>query len=371
MKKILIVADTYFPKIDGIMRFLQEVVPRIAKGFDITLLVPDFGVSWNYKEVRIKVSRIIKLSGYPSIVPSLTNLRKIKRAIKQADTIFIQGPALMSILALYLGKRCGKTVVHYIHLILWELYEKNIPRWLRWPTIPLFKRLAISWYNRCDLLIMPYKGLMEESEKIGITAKKEVARLGVDTDTFRPPKDKDEVKRRLGIDPSYTVVGYIGRISKEKNVATLLDAVKRLQEQHKIMLVVVGSGTRSEMRKFKNAKNTMLPGFQKDVVPYYQAMDIFVMPSLTETTSLATLEAMACGVPVITTKVGFLKEYVIRDYNGLLFPRGNVYTLILQLRKLLRRKKLRQQMGKNARVIALGFSWDKTAKKIKDILERY
>ena len=58
MKKILIVADTYLPKIDGIVRFLTEVVPRLDS-VDITLLVPDFGKSWNDKEIRLPVSRIM------------------------------------------------------------------------------------------------------------------------------------------------------------------------------------------------------------------------------------------------------------------------------------------------------------------------
>jgi len=105
-------------------------------------------------------------------------------------------------------------------------------------------------------------------------------------------------------------------------------------------------------------------------VPYLQAMDIFVMPSLTETTSLATLEALACGIPVITTKVGFLPEYVIKNYNGLYFPRGNAFNLKIQLKKMIHRSNLRKTMGQNARKIIEEFSWDKTAEKIKKIIEK-
>ncbi len=371
-KKILIVADTYFPKIDGIMRFLQEIVPRINDDFDITLLVPNFGKSWNeHNEIKLKVSNLIKLSGYQSMSLSPANVIKIKKAVKEADVVFVQGPALISAFSIYLAKKYHKTVIYYIHLILWELYEKNLPKMLRIIASPMLKRFTTSWYNKCNLLIVPYKSLIQELNDLGVTTKKEVVRLGVDTHVFHPPKDKSEAKQMLGIDPSYTVIGYVGRISKEKNISVLLEAAKRLQPQFKIMLLVVGSGTKGEMRKFLKSKNTMLPGFQNNIAPYYQAMDIFVMPSFTETTSLATLEAMSCGVPVITTKVGFLKEYVIRGYNGLLFPRNNAYALTLLLKKLLMKKKLRQKMGANARKIATAFSWDKTAHRIKEILQRY
>ena len=370
MKKVLVVADTYFPKIDGIMRSLQEIVPRIAQSFDITLLVPNLGGNWEYKEVLIKVSRLIKLSGYPSIALTPSNIKKIKTAVRSSDIVFIQGPALLSILSIYYARKYHKTVMYYIHSVLWELYEKHIPTWTRKIVITAFRKVMIYTYNKCNVLMMPYSSLVEQFADLNITAKKEIVHLGVDNKIFTPPQSKDEAKRRLGIDPKYTVVGYIGRISKEKNVAVLCAAVQRLQDDHKIMLLIVGNGTRQEVDNLPKVRNMLWPGFQKDVAPYYQAMDIFVMPSLTETTSLATLEAMATGVPVITTKVGFLKEYVKRNVNGLLFPKGNVFTLVLQLRKLIKNKNLRMYMGKNARQTAREFSWDKTARRIKEIMQR-
>ena len=367
MKKILIAADTYAPKIDGIMRFLSELIPRIKEEFDITLLVPDYHHSWHHKEVRLKLSRIIKLSGYATMALSLSNLKKMRHAIKEADTIFIQGPALISLAAAFLGHRYKKQVIWYVHLMIWELYEKHLPRWPGWLLIPFVRKLIIAGYKRCDLLIIPYRSLVQELETLGIKTKKVVIPLGVDTKLFTPIANKTEQKQKLAIDPSSTVIGYVGRISKEKNISVLIEASKRLQEFNTTLLIV-GSGAENDMAALKQNKNTITPGFVKDVVPYYQAMDIFVMPSLTETTSLATLEAMACGVPVVTTRVGFLREYVHKDYNGLLFPKGNEFTLVLQLKKLITSPEIRQKMGENARATALGFSWDHTAKRLKEVL---
>ena len=80
---------------------------------------------------------------------------------------------------------------------------------------------------------------------------------------------------------------------------------------------MVGDGTKKQVKEFKKIKNCKVTGFVPDVHEYLKAMDIFVMPSLTETTSLATLEAMACGLPVIATKVGYIKNYLVRNHNGL------------------------------------------------------
>ena len=86
----------------------------------------------------------------------------------------------------------------------------------------------------------------------------------------------------------------------------------------------------------------------ENVVPYLHAMDIFVMPSLTETSSLSTLEAMQCGIPVIATPVGHIKEYVESGYNGFLFPRQNPGILMEKIKTLVDNPALRKKLGNNA-----------------------
>ena len=367
MKKIVIVTDTYFPKIDGITSVLKEIVPRLAQTFEITMLAPDFGATWHPSEVRLKRSRFLCLLDYPLVRISLGNLKKIRNTVKAAEAVFIQGPALISVIAIYYGRKYQRKTVYYIHTNVWELYKNNVSRIVRWSGA-LLKKFMVYWYNKCDVLLVPYRNYIDELDALGITTKKEVVQLGVDIEKFKPTDNKVEAKQKLGIDPNCIVIGYVGRVSKEKNINVLLEAFKRLREKHDVKLIVVGSGT--EMDIFKDERNIILPGFQKDVAQYYQAMDIFVMPSLTETTSLATLEAMACGIPVVTTKVGFLSDYVRKDYNGLHFPKGNAYNLILQLKKLVRNPEMLKDMGENARATAMTFSWENTAKKMKEVLEK-
>ena len=366
MKKILIVADTYLPKIDGIVRFLTEVVPRLDS-VDITLLVPDFGKSWNDKEIRLPVSRIISVSGYSPIKLSFSNFHTIRDAVKAADVVFIQGPALISYIALRYARKFEKRVVYFVHLIMWELYANHLPRWLRWSAGILRWLTFLYWDGLCGLVIVPYKSLIPELEAFGVSAQKSVVRLGVDPVQFTPT-DKVAAKKKLGLDPHVLVIGYVGRISEEKNVAVLFEAFQRIKHEFNVQLMIVGSGV--HMKMFEHVAGVKLTGFQGCAVPYFQAMDVFVMPSLTETTSLATLEAMSCGVPVITTRVGFLKDYVRKGYNGLTFPRGNSYTLVSHLRKLLSDERLRAELGEHARQTAHSFSWNHTARKLTEILSK-
>ena len=97
------------------------------------------------------------------------------------------------------------------------------------------------------------------------------------------------------------------------------------------------------------------------------------MPSLTETTSLATLEAMSSGLPVIVTKIGFMNSYIVKDHNGLFFPRNSSTLLAAKIEKLLKHPEVMERLGQQARkTVAYGFSWERSINRIKKLLlKRY
>ena len=125
--KLLLVADTYYPKVDGTLRFMEEFLKRAENTFEISLLVPDLGVHQGKKVQYVEPSKIVSLSGYQSMKLSLRNLHTIKKAIRDAEIIFVQGPALISFLSLYYGRKYKKKTFFYLHVIPWELYAKFVP----------------------------------------------------------------------------------------------------------------------------------------------------------------------------------------------------------------------------------------------------
>ncbi len=369
--KLLIVADTYYPKVDGTLKFMEEFLKRSQDSFEISLLVPDYGVRKGKNVTYIAVSKIWKVSGYSNLKLSLKNFRKIKNAVKEADIVFAQGPAMISYLSIYYAHRYGKKTLFYTHTISWELFEKFFPQMLKKPFYSLIKKMSIALYNRCNEILVPYHELKEYLKTEGVETEITVARLGVDIDTFSPAADRRLSKKKFNIDPDKKVIGYVGRISKEKNTHLLLEAFKKLEDQENLFLLMVGDGPEKQTKEFKETKNCKVTGFVRNVQDYLKAMDIFVMPSLTETTSLATLEAMSTGLPVVVTGVGFMKSYVIKNHNGVFFPRNSSAMLALKVAKLLKDRELRQRLGQNARkTVAYGFSWERSINKIKGLLIR-
>ena len=130
--------------------------------------------------------------------------------------------------------------------------------------------------------------------------------------------------------------------------------------------MIVGAGLTEELPKYKNI---IYAGSQNNIVPYLQAMDIYVMPSLTETSSLSTMEAMSTGLAVIATPVGMIPEYIINRASGLIFPRGSVEILTEKLTYLLEHDSFRKKLGGNARQTILErYQWKQTVQKINDIM---
>ena len=204
----------------------------------------------------------------------------------------------------------------------------------------------------------------------GITVPYVRVKLGVNLKRFTFPKNKAKAKELVDISPKSIVVGFCGRISQEKDLKTLLTAFKRVRaEIPDTQLLVVGTGIKEIEDALQKEPGVIHVGQKDDVVPYLQAMDIFVLPSLVETTSLATLEAMACGAVPVCTPVGYVKEYINEKINGMLFPFQNSTILYLKLKQLIENNRLRQTLSESARLtVQQKFNLLETIETVRKIL---
>jgi glycosyltransferase involved in cell wall biosynthesis len=373
-KKLLIATDSYLPRWDGVARFLSEIIPEIHDDFDITVIAPKFPgkhfISKKIKEIRLPLHNVT-IGDY---TPPKKDTKIMKDAVKNADFIWTQtiGPIGSSIINI--GKSLNKRVITYIHSIEWELVSKSLNKPLLRDSISLVVlNYARNLYNKCSLLMVPSRATGDILLWKKIKTKKLVVPLGVNTTKFIPAINKDMSKMRLNISPQTRIIGFSGRIAYEKNLTTLIRAFIRLKEEYdNIQLMIVGDGVQELKDKFSKIKGVKLVGSTDNVVPYLQAMDIYVLPSLTETTSLSTLEAMSCGLPVVVTPVGDVMYYVLNNVNGLKFAKENSFELSVKIRKLLDQPELRERIGNTGRLtIEEKFSWKNSVKNIKQILKDF
>lgn len=173
-----------------------------------------------------------------------------------------------------------------------------------------------------------------------------------------PPKpkkkySKEEARKVLGLRHSDIVVVSVGRINKEKGYHVLESAIKGLSNEENIVFVIAGEGDYLSQMKINLEKQVLenkvkLLGYRDDIEVINAAGDIFVLPTLHETLSLALLEASQSKLPLIASNTGGVPEIVIPGLNGLLVEPGSSSQIEEAIRKLVEDPKLRRTFGEAA-----------------------
>ena len=178
---------------------------------------------------------------------------------------------------------------------------------------------------------------------------------GVDVQRFSPgPSD---VRTRLKIPEDAPVLGFVGRLTRDKGIPELteaFDTILKAEPQAHLLLVgwfdaaedALGANVRARIVRHPRIHCT---GFVADTAPYYRAMDLMVLASWREGFPNAVLEAAATGIPVITTACTGSRDSVVPEVTGLLVPPGYPAAISEAALKLLRDPARRSAMGKAAR----------------------
>ncbi|MGD0682078.1 MAG: glycosyltransferase family 4 protein [Terracidiphilus sp.] len=204
---------------------------------------------------------------------------------------------------------------------------------------------------------------------------------GVDVERFSP--GPDSLRARLGLPPDAPVVGFVGRLTRDKGLPELVeafDAILAARPQAHLLLVgwfdasedALGRDLRS---RIKNHPRIHMTGYVADTAPYYRAMDVMVLPTWREGFPNVVLEAAASGIPVVTTLCTGSRDAVVPEVTGLLIPPGYPVAIYEAVLQLLGNPQRHCRMGKAARAWVLenyvnGRVLGLTVRYYKNLLER-
>ena len=201
---------------------------------------------------------------------------------------------------------------------------------------------------------------------------------GVDLRTFRP-LDREESRQRLGLNGDKVLL-YVGRIESLKGVELLVHTVAQMDTCEPVRALVVGddNGQDNELARIRQLAETLqvddafdfvgrVP--QEELPVYYSAADVCVVPSFYESFGLAALEAMACGTPVVASRVGGIATVVQHGRTGYLKSWRCPEAFANSLEMLISSKSLQHSMGQAARRRAEDLSWEKIAGRIAAVYQ--
>jgi len=234
--------------------------------------------------------------------------------------------------------------------------------------------------SKTDQLITVSKALKKEVEKIAIPKHKiQVIYNGCDLEKFRPKQTLRIITRKkLNIPENSDVLIFVGGLKKEKGVNELIESFISLSNKNpNLYLIIIGDGSQKSFliqkisqAKLENKCHLISQQPHHKIPDLLNASDILILPTYNEGLPNVVIEAMACSLPVITTRVGGIPELIKNGKTGILIDKKDILSLKKSILKLIENKQIRIKMGYNERrIIKQKFSWKKNAENVKKIYE--
>ncbi len=360
--RVAIFTETFLPKVDGIVTVLVRLLDHmIQRDVEFIVVAPRIGEISDYRGHKVVTVPSIPFPTYHELKfgpPTITTYRELKAF--QPDIAHFVHPMLLGTGGMMMAKRLDIPTLASFHLDV-----ANVLRYLHLGALHFgFLRPLIWWYTRAnfnaaDYALAPSRLVQQEMLRHGVR-NVGLWRRGVDADKFHPKRASAAMRRRLsGGHPEDTILLYVGRISVEKKIEQLRAVLDHVPGTR---LAIVGDGPEHLKRElahhFEGAPVTFMGYLRgEELWSAFASADIFVFPSAMESFGLVLIEAMASGLPVVTSRVGGADEIVQSGVNGYVFNVGDMRGMIDGVRAILSEPSKRHIMGRNARLFAETQTW--------------
>jgi len=335
----ILITGTNYEGLNGQAIFTVNLAEGLARrGHTVTAVFPsNEGRSYRrmLRGVQLEGIRSIKMTSvHPDSfipLPSGRAIRAIYDSVKP-EIVHIQDHYPLSRVMLDEAKKRGIATIGTNHFM-----PENLAPYVPGVSLikPLFNWMLWKWmlgvYNSLELVATQSRAAAELIRAKGLRPPVFPVSCGIDLRRFHPDLgvERSTCRTRYGIDLKRTIFLFVGRVDKEKRVDVLLRAIASLKRDD-IQLVIAGRGASSEYyqnlaRSLRLGNRVRFTGFipNEDLHTLLNSVDIFTMPSEAELLSIASLEAMACGRPVLLADAIALPELVTPGVNGYLFKPGN------------------------------------------------
>ena len=364
--KICFLVDSYKPIYDGVVRYLDLVTPALIEdGHEITIVCPQIPGTPKAEHPYPGLT-VIRCptpgwyaQGYYIAYPD----RRLFKAVKEADFVLVHSLATLGIIGGVAARLLKKKIGLFVHqderLVLREML--NNPQWSVNFTVTMISEIFYPFF--VDVFFHAterFKGklldLKVTEDRIFFTP------FAIDDSEFNPTNKKFDIRKKYNIPEDAVVSLFVGRISVEKNIETLLQAMdEALDANPKLYALFVGKKTQMDVveKKRKNSDRIIFTGFVPDeeLPSYYNAADFFTSPSINESTCFTVFEAMSCQLPVITSEYRHDKDIIHMHNTILVKDLRNVITIKEAILLLANDKDLRKKIAKNGHKLIKNRTW--------------
>ena len=320
--RILVVAESFLPHMNGVTNSVLRVVDHFAaSGDDLGIIAPKWPGADKHLRTscgrRVRVRRIASapMPGYTEVRIATTSAATLRRRIDEfaPDVIHLASPMILGGRAVVAAQKAGVPTV--------AVYQTDIPGYTARYGMPFLENA--SWqllrdvHNRATLNLAPSTATRDQMLEHGIE-RVHLWRRGVDTSLFSPSLRSAKLRARYA-EPEEKLVVYVGRLAPEKQVADL----RVLHDMPGVRLLIVGDGPERDALR-RDMPRARFAGFRSgtDLAAHLASADLFVHPGELETFGQTIQEAMASGLPVIAPRRGGPVDLVTPSRTGWLYTPG-------------------------------------------------
>ncbi|MDR1908905.1 MAG: glycosyltransferase family 1 protein [Spirochaetaceae bacterium] len=363
--RIAYFTDTFSPEVNGVTNTLSRMRAYLEKsGVQYAFFTPAYGAGGQAgEETAPQDGGIHRFGGLKTALSPESRLA-FPRTGEIVEICNRFNPDLVHVVTeLGIGYRGLKYALSR-NLPLVMSYHTDYSKYLQFFHLdfcrPLLEKYLAWFYRSAHRVLAPSKHTLEQLfhkgyQNLGIWSR------GIDTDTFNPRYRSRELRRRLGVDDRFVFL-YVGRLSPEKGLDTLLYAITEIERRFpgRAAFVFTGGGPCAALIAQKNYPNVILTGFKtgRELSEIYASCDCFAFPSGTETFGNAPLEAMASGLPVAAIAGGGVLDFLSHGQNALLSADGDREAFTGALVTIMQDRKLRRALAERGRRTARSRAWD-------------
>ncbi len=341
--EILHISKLYYPWTGGVERNLQELVESLKERTNVKIFCCQVKGKTKLEKINdVEILKSCSLGLFLSVPISPCFPYYFKNLTQKADLIHYHSLFPLAEIMEILSKPEKKKIVtlHY------ERLRRNY-------LMIIYKPILRAFFKRMDTIIVPSKVFLNSKLLSGFKKKIEIIPFGIDIKKFEINNEieerKNEIRKRYG----FPIILFVGNILPYKGLQYLIFAMKEIKGN----LLIIGDGfLKNELKKIvvKNGleKRVHFLGRKRyeELVPFYHACDLFVLPSLYESFGNVQLEAMACGKPVINTNIPTaVPEISIHEETGLTVPPANSSSLSEAIKRLIENEEERIKFGIKAK----------------------
>ncbi|MBK8033257.1 MAG: glycosyltransferase family 1 protein [Chloroflexi bacterium] len=353
--RIALSVETFLPKIDGIVKIACLTLDYLRQyNIEAVIYAPDQGVK-NYKDVPVIGLPCFVDPWYPEgkiSIPTPNTYLSLRRF--KPDLVHLIDPGFVGLAVGLSAKVLGVPTVGSYHLSISQIVKDF--------GIPLAEKpiraLRVWGFNYVDHALAPSKVARRRMLQHGVH-QVGLWRRGVDSQQFHPRFRSQAMRERLSNGkPDSVILLYVGRLSPEKQVHILK---KALEETPNVCLALLGGGPKEEeLRELFEGLPVNFVGYLQgqELAEAYASADIFTFTSRHEAFGLVLGEAIASGLPVVTTRVGGAEDVVQHGSSGYIVEVDGVDQMADYIRELAADPDRRALMGQRARETAETLQWD-------------